>query len=100
VTVAADLITTRAALRALLDALRGAAEASGRVPSHVTHAAERRLEDAVEAGWRALGLSTCANCGAPIDSDSDLCDRPECLASVPELPDAPDTLKDATEGRR
>jgi hypothetical protein len=79
----------REVLRAVLDGIRGAAAASGRVPSDVTHAAERKLEDAVEAGWRALGLSTCAQCGAPIPVGDDLCDRPECLASVPEVDDCP-----------
>ena len=72
-------------LRAVLDGLRGASAASGRVPSHVTAAAERKLEDAVEAAWHALGLSTCAHCGAPVPVGDDLCDRAECLASVPEV---------------
>ena len=80
---AAASATEAAELRAVLRRLAMAAEAVRASDSGSEPWGE--LCEALDHALGALGLSTCAHCGRPCDAEADLCDRPECLASVPEV---------------
>jgi hypothetical protein len=74
----------RAALRRVLIATE-VWLCSGSRPVPELEAAELEFDAARSAACLVVLLRTCANCGHPCAYDDDLCGRPECFASVPEV---------------